>query len=142
MGRSPGKSLELPKRQETFVLGCARRGDSFSLCPQKAEYCLNELQRQSRTMAISLDHRDRYETLRLLLLPPRILCASAGHYPHPPGAWAARHCQGPNIQGQLPWENTQCASGWFNVTPASAAAGLPCIPIIITVPLLPPGLSE
>ena len=25
-----------------------------------------------------------------------------------PGACAARHCQGPMIQGQLPWENTQC----------------------------------
>ena len=38
-GGSPGKSLELPKRQETIVLGWARRGDS--------EHCLKELQRQS-----------------------------------------------------------------------------------------------
>ena len=37
-GGSPGKSLDLPKRQETIVLGCARRGDS--------EHCLNELQRR------------------------------------------------------------------------------------------------
>ena len=34
-GESPGKSLELPKRQETIDLGCARRRDT--------EHCLNEL---------------------------------------------------------------------------------------------------
>ena len=47
-----------------------------------------------------------------------------------PGACAARHCQGPVIQGQLPWENTQRASGCWNVMPASAAAGSPafCTP--------------
>ena len=27
---------------------------------------------------------DGHETLRLLLLPPRSLCASTGHYPHRP----------------------------------------------------------
>ena len=43
------------------------------------------------------------------------------------GACAAHHCQGPMIQGQLPWENTQCASGCCNVTPASAAADSPRI---------------
>ncbi|KAJ8783069.1 hypothetical protein J1605_009677 [Eschrichtius robustus] len=31
------------------------------------------------------------------------------------------------VQGQLPRENAQCASGWCNVTLASAAAGLPRI---------------
>ena len=36
-GRSPGRSLELPKSQETIVTGCGRRGDS--------EHRLNELQR-------------------------------------------------------------------------------------------------
>ena len=44
-----------------------------------------------------------------------------------PGACAARHCQGPVIQGQLPRENARRASGWCNVTPASAAAGSPHI---------------
>ena len=44
-----------------------------------------------------------------------------------PGACAARHCQGPMIQGQLPRENSRCASGWCNVMLASAAAGLPHI---------------
>ena len=42
-----------------------------------------------------------------------------------PGACAVRHCQGPAIQGQLPGENARHASGWCNVTPASAAAGSP-----------------
>ncbi|KAJ8795862.1 hypothetical protein J1605_002624 [Eschrichtius robustus] len=41
------------------------------------------------------------------------------------GACAARHCQGPVIQGQLPQENARSASGCCNVTPASAAAGSP-----------------
>ena len=44
-----------------------------------------------------------------------------------PGACAACHSQGPVIQGQLPWENTWRASGWCNVTLASAAAGSPRI---------------
>ena len=68
---SPGKSLELPKRQETIVSGCVRRGDL-------------ELQRQARTTAISVDSRDGHETLRLLLQAIRSLCASRGHYPHLP----------------------------------------------------------
>ena len=42
-----------------------------------------------------------------------------------PGACAARHCQGPVIQGQLPRENALRASGYCNVTPASATAGSP-----------------
>ena len=37
---SPEKSLELPKRQETIVSRCARRGDS--------DHRLNELQRRAR----------------------------------------------------------------------------------------------
>ena len=44
-----------------------------------------------------------------------------------PGACAARHCQGPVIQGQLPREKARRASGCCNVMPASAAAGSPCI---------------
>ena len=79
-GGRPGKGLELPNRQETFsclfVLRCARRGDS--------ERCLKELQRRARAAAISADPRDGHETLRLLLPPPRSLCASTGHSPHRP----------------------------------------------------------
>ena len=84
-GGSPGNTLHLPKRQETIVLGCARRGDSFSVCPQKAEHHRNELQRQEQAVDISLDTRDGLEMLTLLLKPPKILCASTGHYHmHPP----------------------------------------------------------
>ena len=64
-GGNPGERLELPKRQETIVSGCARRGDS--------EHRLNELQRQPRATAFNADPRDGHETLRLLLQPPRSL---------------------------------------------------------------------
>ena len=38
----------------------------------------------ARAMAIRADTRDRHEMLRLLLQPPRSLCASTGHSPHRP----------------------------------------------------------
>ena len=143
------KALDLPKRQETIVLGCARRGDSFPVCPQTAEHRLNKLQRWVQAVAISSDTRDRHETLMLLLQPQRILCASIGHYPHAPpappptpGACAVHHCQSPVIQGQLPQENTWHSSGSCNVMLASVTSGSPCIPIITTVPLPPHSMSE
>ena len=68
LGGRPGKSLQLPKRQETFpcffVSWRARRGDS--------ECRLNELQRRVRAAAISTDPRDGRETLGQLLPPPKI----------------------------------------------------------------------
>ena len=85
-GGSPGKSLDLPKRQETIVLGCVRRGDSFPVCPQRAEHHLNEFQRRAQAVGISLGPRDGQETLMLLLQPPRILCRSTGHYPQCPAS--------------------------------------------------------
>ena len=82
-GGSPGKSLELPNRQETisglFVSWCARRGDS--------EHRLKQLQRRARAVAISTDPRDGHETLRLLLPPPRSLCAAqVTIHTSPPGS--------------------------------------------------------
>ena len=78
--RESRKSLELPQRQETFpslcVSWCTSRGDS--------ERRLKELQRRARGAARSADPRDGHEMLRLLLPPPRSLCASTGHYPHLP----------------------------------------------------------
>ena len=80
LGGRPGKSLQLPKRQETFsclfVSWCARRGDS--------ERRLNELQRRARAAAISADPSEGRETLGLLLPPPKSLRASTGHSPHRP----------------------------------------------------------
>ena len=75
-GRESGKSLDLPKRQETIVSGCTRRRDS--------EHHLEELQRWARPAAISTQPRGRHEMLRLLLQPPRSLCTNTGHYPHLP----------------------------------------------------------
>ena len=75
-GRESGKKLDLPKRQETIVLGCTRRGDS--------QHCQNELQRWVRAVIISADARGWHEILRLLLPPPKSLCARTGHYPHLP----------------------------------------------------------
>ena len=54
-GKESGKSLDLQERQETFVSGCVSRGDSFPVCPQKAEHCLNKLQRWAQDVAISSD---------------------------------------------------------------------------------------
>ena len=51
---------------------------------EDSEHCLNEFQRQAWAAAISTDTRDGHETLRLLLQPPRSLCASTGHYPYLP----------------------------------------------------------
>ena len=67
--------------------------------------------------------------LRLLLQPPRSLCASTGHSPHLPSqepvqpATARVLWSRDNFPGR-----THGASGCCNVTPASAAAGLPLIP--------------
>ena len=119
---SQGKSLDLPKRQETIVSGCTRRGDS--------EHRLNKLHRWAQATANSSDPRDGHETLTLLLQPPRSLYASIGHYPQPPplpppGACAAHHCQGPMIQGQLTGENTRRTSGFCKVIPASVLQACP-----------------
>ena len=74
--------------------------------------------------ATSADTRDGHEMLRLLLQPPRNLCASTSHYPHTPQEPVQpHHCQGPVIQGQLSQENTLHTSGCCNVMLASAPAG-------------------
>ena len=112
------------------------------MCPQKAEHCLSGLQRWAQAVAISSDHRDRHTLLTLPLLPPRILCEVQVTMHIPLGACAACHCKDLVIQGQLPQENTQRASGCCNMTWASAAADTPRIPIMTTVPLPLPGLRE
>ena len=121
-GGSLGKGLELPKRQETTVSGCARRGDS--------EHHLNELQRRARAAAISADTRDKHETLKAAAATTKKPVCKHRSLSTPPllGACAACHCQGPVIQGQLPGENTRHASGCCNVMVASAATGSPRIP--------------
>ena len=94
----------------------------------------------ARAVAIRADPRDVHETLRLLLQPPRSLCASTGPLSTPPlqGACAACHCQGPVIQGQLPWEHT-----WQCLRLLQYRASLCRRRLALhSVPLPPPGLSE
>ena len=62
------------QKTSDFPKGCARRGD--------LEHRLNKLQRRVWAVVMSADPRDGHETLRLLLPPPRSLCASTGHSPH------------------------------------------------------------
>ena len=113
-GRESGKNSGPTKRQETIVSGCVRRGDSFPVCPQKAEHHLNKLQRLERAMAISLDTRDRHEMLRLLLQPSRILCSSTGHNSHAPptprpGSLCSTPLPGSHDPGtNSPGEHTAC----------------------------------
>ena len=75
-GKKSGAAEEARDFSCLFVSWCERRGDS--------QHRLKELQRQARAAAIGVNPRDGHETLRLLLLPPRSLCASTGHYPHLP----------------------------------------------------------
>ena len=125
--------------EERDLRFCTRRGDSFPISSQKAEHCLHELQRWAQATAISSDPRDGHEMLRLLLLPPRSLCASTGHYPHLP-SWEPVQ----PATARVPWsrENTWCTWGCCNITLASAASGSPCIPVMTTVPLPSSSLSE
>ena len=101
-----------------------------------SEHWLKELLRWARAMVISTDTRDGHEMLRLLLQSPRSLVYKHRSLSTPPlpRVCVARHCQGAMIQGQLPWENTQCAAGHCNIMLASATTGSPCIPY----PSLPP----
>ena len=84
--------------------------------------------------------RDRHETLRLLLQPPRSLNASTGHYPYLPS-------REPVHPPPLPWsrdpgttspgEHTSC------LRLLQCHASLCCHRLTPhSVPLLPPGLSE
>ena len=104
--------------QETIVLGCVRRGLSFPMCTQKAEHHLSELQRWAQAMAINSEPRDRYKQLTLLLPPPRILCASTGHYPHPARSLCSTPLPGScDLETTSPGEHTvqlrmlQCHTG-------------------------------
>ena len=136
LGGRPGKSLQLPKRQETFsclfVSRRARRGDS--------ERRLNELQRREQAVVISADPRDGRETLGLLLPPPKSLCVSTGHSPHLPSrepvqpATARVPGSGDNIPGR-----THCAprAGAMSRRPRPPQARPAS-----SVPLPPRGLGE
>ena len=101
--------MELPKRQETIVSRCTRRGDSG--------HRLNELQRQVRAAAISADPRDRDGPLTLL---PRSLCASTGHYPHTRPREPAQHAT-----ARVPWSRDNFPGRTHGATQAVAVSCCP-----------------
>ena len=101
-GGSQGKSLKLPKRQETFsclpVSWCARRGDS--------ERRLKELQTGTSRSYQRGPQRQARDAKAAAAATKKAVCKHRSPSTPPLlGACAARHCQGPVIQGQLPREN-------------------------------------
>ena len=126
-GGSLGKSLDLPKRQETTVSGGTRRGDS--------EHCLNELQRWARATANSADTRDGHETLRLLFQPPRILLqAQVTIHTSPPGSL----CSLP-LPGSCDPGTTSLGEHMSRLRLLQCHAGLCCYRLALhSIPLPPP----
>ena len=104
-----GKGLELPKRQETFFLPLCfvvweERGlrtplKGASEMGTSRGYQHGPRRRARDTKAAAAATKKPVCKHRSLSTPPL------------PGACAARHFQGPVIQGQLPRENTRRASG-------------------------------
>ena len=79
-GRESGKKSAAAEEARDFFLPLC-----FLVREERdSERRLKELQRRARAAANSADPRDGHETLRLLLPPPRSLCASTGHSPHLP----------------------------------------------------------
>ena len=86
------KSAAAEEARDFFLPLCfvARKERGFRVPPKRAPETgasrgyQRGPQRRARAAAISADPRDGQETLRLLLPPPRSLCASTGHSPHCP----------------------------------------------------------
>ena len=120
------------QKTSDFPKGCTRRGDS--------EHRLKELQRRAQATAISMDTRDGHETLRLLLQPPRSLCASTGHYPHLP-CWETVQPATARVPG-----SRDNFPGRTHGTPQAAATSCRTLPPqacpALRTPPSPTGLSE
>ena len=132
--RKSGKKSGAAEQARDFFLPvswCTRRGDS--------DRRLNELQRRARAVAISADPRDGHETLRLLLPPPRSLCASTGHSPHHP-SWEPVQ----PATTRVPWCRDNFPGRTHGMPQAGATSCWPLPPQArpASVPLPPPGLSE
>ena len=83
-GRESGKKSGPAREPRDHCFRVSReRGFLLRVCPEMAEHHLSKLQKQARAAAIISDPRGGHGPLTL---PPRILCASTGHYPHPPGS--------------------------------------------------------
>ena len=92
-GRESGKmSAAAEEARDFFLPLCfmARKERGFRVPPKRtpetgvSRSYQHGPQRRARAAVISADHRDGHEMLRLLLPPPRSLCASTGHSPHRP----------------------------------------------------------
>ena len=92
-GRESGKKSAAAEEARDFVLPLcfvAHKGRGFRAPPKRTPETGASCgyhrgpQRRTRAVVISAHLRDRQETLRLLLPPPKSLCASTGHYPHHP----------------------------------------------------------
>ena len=79
-GRRPQTSQKARNSPRTWV-GQKKKENTEA---KKRDGTAPEPPRRAQAAAINADTRDRHEMLRLLLLPPRRLYASIGHYPHLP----------------------------------------------------------
>ena len=103
------------------------------------EHRLNELQKWARGTTISEDTRDGHEMLKLLLQPPRSLCARTGHYPTSP----PRILCSPPLPGSRDPGTTSPGEPMAHLRLLQHHAGLCCHRLTLhSVPLPPPGLSE
>ena len=90
--------------------------------------------------AISVDPRDGQETLRLLLPPPRSLCASTGHSPHRPSRQPVQPAT-----ARVPGSRDNFPGRTQGTPQAGATSRRPRPPQArpaSSIPLPPPGLSE
>ena len=106
-----------------------------------SEHHLNKLQKWVCAVAISEDTRDGHETLRLLLQPPRSLCASTGHYPHLP-SWEPVQ----PTTARVLWSRNNFPGRTHGVSQAGATSRRPlppqAHPTLYTLPSSPAWVSQ
>ena len=84
---------------------------------------LKQLLWRAWATAISMDTRGGHETLRLLLQPPRTLCASTGHYPRLPSREPAQP-----TSARIPWSRDNFP-GKTHSTPQAVTTSLQPLPL-------------
>ena len=118
-GRESGKKSGAAEEVRDHCFGvCKERG--FRAPPKQAPETGASRGYQHRPQRRAWDAKPAAATTKKPVCKHRSLST-----PPLPGACAARHCQGPMIQGQLPRENARRASGCCIVTLDSAATGSP-----------------
>ena len=112
-GRESRKSLQLPKRQETFsclFYFAVRKERGFRAQPKRAPETGASRGDQRGPQRRAGDAKAAAAATKKPVCEHRSLSTTSLL-----GAGAARHCQGPVILGQLPRENARRASGCCNV---------------------------